>query len=177
MDWMNQIGGLLQQYTGGAAPGNAHDDFDQVARHAPPQALSQGLAGAFRSSQTAPFGSMVAQMFAGASGPQRAGILNTLIAAAGPTVMAQMMNRPGNAVPPAATPALNSVAQGQPAQLTVEQATQMPATFVEEVATHAEQQDPSIIDRVSDFYSEQPELVKALGAGALVVLLAKMAQR
>jgi hypothetical protein len=50
----------------------------------------------------------------------------------------------------------------------------MPAEFVEEVATHAEQQDPSIIDQVSDFYAQQPQIVKALGGAALVVLLAKL---
>ena len=53
MGWLNQIGGLLQQYSGGNAnTGNADQDFQQVAQHAPPAALSPGLADAFRSDKT-----------------------------------------------------------------------------------------------------------------------------
>jgi hypothetical protein len=172
MDWMNQIGGLLQQYTGATQPPNSvDDDFDHVTRHAPPNALAGGLAGAFRSSQTPPFGSMVAQMFAQSSGMQRASLVNTLLAAAGPAVLSQLANR-GSAPAPVA----NALQSGR-TQLTAEEAAQMPAQFVEEVATHAEQENPSVIDQISDFYSQQPQLVKALGGAALVVLLAKMANQ
>ena len=174
MDWMNQIGGLLQQYTATTQPhqppASVHDDYDQVVQHAPPNALANGLAGAFRSSQTPPFGSMVAQMFNNSSGQQRANLINTLMAAAGPTVLAQMMNR---SITPTPAPVAQALQSGR-TKLTAEEAAQMPAQFVEDVATNAEQKDPSIIDQISDFYAQQPQMVKTLGGVALAVLLAKM---
>jgi hypothetical protein len=96
MDWMNQLGGLLGQYAGANAqqhPQNVDNDFDQFSQQAPQSALSQGLAGAFRSQQTPPFGNMVSNLFANSSGQQRASILNTLLAAAGPMVLQQVMAR------------------------------------------------------------------------------------
>ena len=84
MDWMNQIGGLLQQYSGAQpeqAPDTVEDDFDQFTQAAPESALADGLSAAFRSEQTPPFGQMLGQMFGQSSGTQRAGILNTLISA------------------------------------------------------------------------------------------------
>jgi hypothetical protein len=172
---MNQLGGLLGQYTnpGQHAPPNVHQDFDQVAQCCPPKNMASGLAGAFRSSQTPPFGSMVSQLFAQSNGHQRASLINTLLAAAGPTVVSQIMNRSQT---PAPAPVQQALQSGR-TQLSAEEAAQMPAEFVEEVATHAEQQDPSIIDQVSDFYAQQPQIVKALGGAALVVLLAKLSDR
>jgi len=47
---------------------------------------------------------------------------------------------------------------------------------VEELAAEAEKKDPSILDRVGDFYADQPGLVKTLGGLALAVAMAKVAQ-
>ncbi|MEA2174535.1 MAG: hypothetical protein QOD00_2127, partial [Blastocatellia bacterium] len=99
MGWMDQIGGLLQQYTGASAgqtSNTAHDDFEQLAQHAPSSALADGLAAAFRSNQTPAFGQMAAQLFSNGNGQQRAGLLNTLIAAAGPAIAAQLLSRGGS---------------------------------------------------------------------------------
>ncbi len=98
MDWMNQLSGILQQYTGTAATparSDVHDDFDQIANSAPPSALADGLAAAFRSDQTPEFGQMAAQLFTNSSGQQRAGILNTLIRAAGPMIVSQILSAQG----------------------------------------------------------------------------------
>ena len=85
MSWLDQLGGLLQQYAGsGQATQTTEQDFDNAANVAPREAMSQGLAEAFRSDQTPPFANMLGQLFANSSGSQRASILNTLIAAAGP---------------------------------------------------------------------------------------------
>ena len=49
MDWMNQIGGLLKQYSGaqpGQAPDTVEDDFDQLTQAAPESALADGLSAA-----------------------------------------------------------------------------------------------------------------------------------
>ena len=171
MDWMNQLGGLLQQYTGqGQAPQSVHDDFDQVAQAAPQSAIAEGLAEAFRSDQTPPFGQMVAQLFGQSNGQQRAVILNSLIAAAGPAIAAQMLTRGGAS-------GLAGILGGGQTQVTPEQAAQISPESVEEIATHAQQQDPSIIDQVSNIYAAHPTLVKTLGGAALAIALARIAQR
>jgi hypothetical protein len=175
MDWMNQLSGILQQYTGaqaagGQAPDTVHDDFDQLAQQAPQSALADGLAAAFRSDQTPAFGQMVAQLFSNANGQQRAGILNTLISALGPTIAAQLFSQGGLS-------GLAGALGGGQHQVTPEQAAQVPPEAVQQIAEHAESKDPSIIDRVSNFYAEHPTLVKTIGTAALTIALAKIAER
>jgi hypothetical protein len=174
MDWMNQLSGILQQYNGAQpqqAPQTVDDDFDQFAQAAPSSAIADGLAAAFRSDQTPAFGQMVGQMFGNANGQQRAGILNTLIQALGPTVLSQIMNRGGG------LSGLAGLLGGGQGQVTPEQAAQVSPDAVQEIAAQAEQKDPSIIDRLSGFYAEHPTLVKSLGAAALTIALAKIAER
>lgn len=173
MDWMNQLSGILEQYNGAQpsqAPDTVHDDFDQLAQNAPQSALAEGLAAAFRSDQTPAFGQMVGQLFANAGGQQRASILNTLISAVGPTLLAQLLSRGGGG-------GLADLLRGGQREVTPDQAEQISPDAVAAIAEHAEQKDPSIIDRVSDFYSAHPTLVKSLGAAALTIALAKIAQR
>ena len=96
MEWMNQLGGLLQQYSGAGAaqvPTTVNDDFDRIAQSAPTSALADGLAAAFRSDQTPDFGQMTGHLFSNSSGYQRARILNTLISAAGPMILSQVLPR------------------------------------------------------------------------------------
>lgn len=172
MGWMDQIGGLLQQYTGasaGQAPDTVHNDFDQFTQHAPQSAIADGLAAAFRSNQTPSFGQLAAQLFSNGNGQQRAGLLNTLISAAGPAIAAQMFSRNGAS-------GLAGLLGGGQTTVTPEQADQVSPEAVQELAAHAEQKDPSIIDQVSNFYAAHPTLVKSLGAAALTVVLAKIAQ-
>lgn len=185
MEWMNQLGGILQQYTGvqqpHEAPDTVHDDFDQLAQNAPPTVLSDGLAAAFRSDQTPDFGEMAANLFSNSGGQQRAGILNTLLRAAGPAVISQVLSRMGNQGGSSSGGGLGSlidmVRGGGHSEVTPEQAEQISPEAVQEIARQAQQKDPSIIDRVSDFYSEHPTLIKSLGAAALTIALAKIAQR
>ena len=175
MDWMNQLSGILEQYNGAQpsqAPDTVHDDFDQLAQTAPPSALAEGLAAAFRSDQTPAFGQMVAQLFANAGGQQRASILNTLISALGPTLLSQLLSRGGGG-----GGGLSDLLRGGQRQVTPDQAEQISPDTVAQIAEQAEEKDPSIIDRVSDFYSAHPALVKSLGAAALTIALAKIAQR
>lgn len=191
MQWMDQIGGLLQQY-GGANPNQpsntVEDDFDQFTQAAPSNMVSQGLAEAFRSDQTPPFGNMVTQLFSNSNNQQRAGILNTLIAAAGPMVLQQVLSRIGGGQQSGGQQSgggggLSSLigllggGGGQTPQITPEQAGRIPPEAVQEIAREAENQDPSVIDRMSDFYAEHPTLVKTLGAAALTIALMKIAQQ
>lgn len=174
MGWMDQLSGIIGQYAG-ASPAQApaadvHDHFDQFTQAAPQSAIAEGLAAAFHSNQTPPFGQMVGQLFGQSDNQQRAGILNTLISSLGPTIVSQLLVRQG-------VSGLAGLLSGGQTQVTPEVAAQVPPEAVQEIATHAEQKDPSIVNMASDFYAQHPTLVKSLGAAALTVVLAKMAQR
>ncbi len=173
MDWMNQIGGLLEQY-GGAQPAQApesvHDDFDQLAQHAPQSAIADGLAAAFRSDQTPPFGQMLGQLFGQSNGTQRASILNTLMSTLGPTILSQVLSRGGGA-------GLAGLLGGGQQEITPEQAQQISPETIQQVAQEAEQKDPSVVDMISNVYAQHPTLIKTLGGAALTIALTKIAQR
>lgn len=162
MGWLNQIGGLLQQYAGGnPQSGNVEQDYQQVAQHAPPSALAPGISDAFRSDKTPPFGDMVSSMFGQSNGDQRAGILNQLIQAVGPGALAGgLLSRLGGG-----------------GSVTPEQAQQVSPGDVAVLADHAQKQDPSIIDRAGEFYAQHPQLVQGLGVGALAMIMSRMSQR
>lgn len=168
MSWMSEIGDLLQKYRGGAAsgaPSNAADDFGKVAEQAPQSTLSSGLAEAFRSNSTPAFGEMVSHLFAHSDGAQRAGILNHLLAAAGPA-----------AASGGAFGSLAGSLSGEGGAVTAEQAQQVRPEEVQQLAAQAEKRDPSVIDRASEFYSQHPTLIKTLGAGALAVMMSRMSR-
>lgn len=165
------LGGLLQQYLGGVQnpkPDQLNDDFDQVAQNAPPAAVGQGLSEAFRSDQTPPFAEMIGKLFGNANSQQQAGMLSQLISGLSPALLASVAGglggllRGNNGPTPAITPE-------QAAQLTPEQ--------VQQIADRAEQQNPGIIDKMSDFYAEHPGLVKTIGSAALAIALAKIAEK
>jgi hypothetical protein len=186
MDLMNELSGLLQKYTGAQtaqAQDSVHDDFDQVAQAAPQPAVADGLAAAFRSDQTPDFGQMTSNLFNNSNPQQRAGLINTLIKYAGPAVLSHVMSRgASNAAGGAGgggglSTLINLFKGGQQQEVTPEQAQQIPPEAVAQVAAQAEQHDPSIIDHISNFYSEHPTLVKSLGTAALTIALAKIAQR
>ena len=163
------LGNLLNQYLGGAANANqqqAHDDFDRVAQNAPQDVLARGVTGALRSDQTPPFPQMVSQMFGRSDPHQRAGMLNQLLTTLGPAVLAQLGNG-----------GLSNLFGGRtPTQVTPEQASQVSPEQVRELAEKAEQENPSIVDRMGDFYAQNPTLVKAIGGAALAIALGHMAQ-
>jgi hypothetical protein len=63
-----------------------------------------------------------------------------------------------------------------PAPITPEQASTVTPDQVAQIASHAEQQNPDIIEHMSAFYAEHASLIKTLGGAALTVVLAKMAE-
>ncbi|MGI8836724.1 MAG: hypothetical protein ACR2H4_08825 [Pyrinomonadaceae bacterium] len=181
MDWMKELSGVLQQYNGaGAAPARTtvDHDFDQVAQTAPSAALADGLAAAFRSDETPEFGQMAAQLFNNSDGQQRAGILNTLLRTAGPLILSQILSRQTKSEGGGGLSNLIDLLKGgNETEVTPEQAEQIPAGAVEEIAAQAEKKDPSVIDQVSQFYAEHPTLVKTLGAAALTIAVSQIAKR
>ena len=163
---------VLSQYVdhrAGTASPDAPRHFEEVAQSAPPHVLSEGLADAFRADETPPFGQMVAQLFGNSDPQQRAGLLNQMLGSLGPGVLAAMAGGPLRD--------LFAQAGGASPPITPDQATAVRPEQVQEIATKAEQANPGIVDRVSQFYSQHPGLVRTLGSAALAIALAKMAQR
>jgi hypothetical protein len=173
MDWLNQVSDILDKYGSGrsnAVPASADADFDRLTRHAPSATVSDGLADAFRSSETPPFPSMLSQLFGRSPATQKSNVLNTLVATLGPALVSQLLARHG------ANRAAQELQAGK-TTISPDVAEQVPANSIEVVAAEAEKKDPSIIDRLSRFYAEQPALIKTLGGLALTVAMAKVAQR
>jgi hypothetical protein len=160
-DVLKNYGGSQTENTGVAA-----EHYDQVAQAAPRSVIAEGLAAAFRSDQTPAFGNLVGNLFNQSNGEQKAGILNQLLSSVGPGVLAQL----GGA-------SFAGLLGGAGQQLTPDQAQSVPADVVQQLATHAEKADPSIIDRAGAFYAEHSSLVKTLGGAALTIALAKVAER
>jgi len=169
MTWLGQIEEILSKYTddlspdkknvSGGEPNSAQIDtrFEEVAKVAPQSAIATGLAEAFRSDQTPPFAEMVSNLFSQSDGRQKAGLIEQLVGSFGQNFLTKLGITNSENV--------------------VESATQVsPEKLKNEVAL-AEKNDPSIVDTVSDFYSQQPELVKGLGGVALMIMLAKMAKK
>jgi len=166
MNWLDNIGGLLQQYANpqGDQHARVEEDYDEVARHAPKEELASGLSEAFRSPQTQPFPNMLGQLFANSNPSMKSSILNTLLATVGPQVLSSILARhAGSGVP-------NQIGVGKH-ELDAREADEIPPSAIEEMAEQAEKQNPSVIDQISDFYAQHPTVVKGLGAAALGIAL------
>ena len=164
---------ILQQYSNGAAAGNmdaAPAHFDEVARTAPRDQLGHGVADAFRSDTTPSFGEMVGKMFGQSNPEQQAGLLNQLLHSVSPGILSALA---GGILGRTSAPAAGAA----PATWTPEQASRLTPELVKEIATRAEQHDPTIVDKVGGFYAEHPQLVKTLGSAALMIALASVANR
>jgi len=168
MDWMQQVGDVLGRYASGTGdPSAAERDFEHVTQAAPRPAVASGIADAFRSQQTPPFPQMLSQLFDHSAPSQRAGLLNTLVSALGPALVSQILARRG-------VQGARQLETGTGVDQQVAQ--QIPREAVEELASEAERKDPSVVDRISHFFADQPALVKKLGGAALVIAMAKIAQ-
>ena len=169
MGLLDSVGDLLKQYTGGgtANTANASDHFDKVAQAVPQDAIADGLSAVFRSDQTPAFGNIVSNLFSQSTGEQKAGLLNQLISSVGPGALTQL----------AGGGMLASLLGGGAKTLTPDQAQNVSPELVQQLASHAEQTNPSIVDKASTFYAQHPMLVKTLGSAALSIALAKVAQR
>lgn len=171
MAWTDKIGNLLQQYTSGGAAAQAAPDvhalFDEVAQAAPSSAIAEGLAAAFNSDKTPTFGQMVSTLFNNSTGDQKAGIINHLLSSVSPGALTQILSGAG----------LAGLLGAGSTQLTADQAQKLSPEAVQQLATHAQNGNPSVVDAVSNFYAQHTTLVKTLGGAALTIALAKVAER
>ena len=165
------LGNLLQKYLNVPADQPAPDaerHFDQVAQHASPDLLGEGIADALRSDRTPPLGQMVRDVFSRADPHQQAGMLNQILGSLNPGALGGLGG------------VLGGLAQqigGGHVQVSPQQAQQIPPDQVQDLANRAEQHNPGIFDRLGEFYAQHPDLVKTLGSAALTIALAKMANR
>ena len=168
------LGDILDQSA--TRPTSTEADFDDVVPQVAPEALGDGIAEAFRSDQTPPFGNMVEQLFGGSNPMQRAGLLNQLIAAAGPAILGKLGGLLGGG---GAGSGLfgGGASAGGPGQISAADAERISPSQVREMADAAGQSNPAIMDRIGGFYAQHPELVKMLGGAALAIALGRMANR
>lgn len=162
------LGNLLNQYLGGgsnADSAQAADDFQRVAENAPRETVAQGVTQALRSDATPPFPQMASQMFDQGNPQQRAGMLNQILSTVGPQILASLGGG-----------ALGGLLGGGQTHVTPEQASQVSPEQFQEIAAKAEQHNPGIVDRMGDFYSQHPDLFKAIGGAALAIALGHIAQ-
>jgi hypothetical protein len=164
---MPLLNDILNRYLGGnAGPGQVADDFSHVAQNVPTDVLSKGLSAAFGSSATPAAGAMVSQMFGASSPEQRAALLNQLSSALGPagaSVLGGLLGQP-------------AAVGGTAPTISTDQASQISPQQVQDVVTQAQQQNPGIVDSLSNFYAQHPGLVKTLGGAALAIAMAKISE-
>lgn len=135
-------------------PQQVRSTFEQVSQTAAPAALASGLAAAFKSDQTPSFEQMIGRLFGESNPEQRAGLLNQLSAVTPSGLAAEVLGLTG----------------GQ-RQVTPEQAQRVSPEAVQTLAAGAQEHDASIIDRVSQFYAQHPNIVKTLGVGILTQIV------
>jgi hypothetical protein len=167
MNWSNALGDVLQRYSGqgggtAAAPQDPHRDFQEVAQAAPQDVVANGISQAFRSDQTPSFPEMLTNLFNHSDANQRAGLLNRLLHSAGPGAISSLPNLGG----------LSSLLGG--GTVTPEQANQVSPEQVQTLAAHAERQNPSVVDEISGFFAQHPDVMKAVGGLALTIALQHM---
>ena len=170
MGLLDNLSNIASQLaSGNASPADVHSTYDQVARAVPQGELADGLSETFRSDQTPPFEQMVTGLFNQSSPDQKAGLLNQLLAALGSGGAAQVLASTGG------LGGLAGMLSG--GRVTPQQAEQVPPQAVEVLAQQAAKKDPSIIDRAAGFYAQHPTLVKAIGVGALALLMSRISKR
>jgi hypothetical protein len=165
---MDDLAGVLQQAVSGNAPAaDVHAAYDKVAAAVPQSDLAEGISHAFKSDQTPPFEQMVSGLFSQSSGDQKASLLNQFLGAIGPGGLAQALGGAGGLA------GLAGVLGGG-GSVTPQQAQEVPPEAVQVLAQRAAAKDPGIVDQAASFYAQHPTLVKAIGAGALALLMSRI---
>ncbi|HTI40091.1 MAG TPA: hypothetical protein VL484_21190 [Vicinamibacterales bacterium] len=162
MGLLDDVKGLINQYAAGDTPaGDATAHFDQMAQSVDPSAVAQGIAAAFRSNDTPPFGQLVSNLFANGNADQKMAMINTLLSSISPDQRARLTSM---------IPGLANVASGAASPNSIS------PSAVQAVAEHVEQHDPGIVEKMSEFYAAHPTLVKTLGSVAVMIAMRKMAE-
>ena len=173
MGLLDQLGQLADQLKAGqATDADVHSTYDQAARQLPQGDLSAGISHVFNSPETPPFEQMLSGLFGRSDPNQKAGLLNKILGALGPNAGALLTQAGLGGLAAGA-----AGAGGGTIQVTPQQAQQVSPEAVQVLAQNAAKKNPTIVDQAADFYAQHPTLVKAIGAGALALLLNRMSRR
>lgn len=163
--------GLFKVLQDALTHGDPAEKFAAVAQHASLAQLGAGLTAAMRSSQTPPWGEMVAQMFAQSSATQKAGFLNEINAALGPGLVSSIAGGLLSSI--SSNPAGAGAASSAPT-VTPERAAELSPAQARQIAEAAQSARPDIVDTVGHFYAQHADLIKTLGVSALSLTLQKL---
>jgi hypothetical protein len=172
MSLEKDVSSVLQQYaaeTGVYSKEQVERDFVRVAQQLPAEHVTNGLSEALRSEQTPPFDQMVGQSFEQGDAVQRAGMLNQLLDGARPAVVKSLVE---SGVP---EDAFTNNSQQEPV-ITPELADQLHPDLVQLAAREAHQENPEIIEKMSNLFAEDPALAKSLSGQTLGVAMSKIAE-
>ena len=160
LDALSQIANAISQ---NSQPQQSH--VDEIVRDAPRDTVREGLREAFDAGDTPSMGEQVGQMFGQSSNQQQAGLINQVIQALGPAAAAAL-----------AGGVLQKVMKPGEQQIDADAVTQLSPTEVTQVVNEAQQQQPELSQRLSEFYADNSGLLKALGGVALLAAAIKMKQ-
>jgi hypothetical protein len=166
MGFLSTLSSLASQFSSGQAN---EQHFDQVAQNVPQQSLANGIAAMLGAGGSANFAQTAGQLFSGGNAAQKSGMLNTLLASAGPAVLSEFLGGHADS-------ALSGLLQGGQTSVTPEQASQVSTDEVKQLAEHVHAQNGGIVDELGSFYSQHPQLVQTLGAAALGLVVNHLAQ-
>lgn len=161
MSFMDQIGGLLNQYMSGSGASNreeARQHYDQIAGAVPPGLLGSVIGPALSSLGADQVHERIYNSATEMSPQQRGGFLGTLLGGLSSSgvdvgsLLGQLGIRPDVA--------------DNPEQASPED--------VAKLATHAEQTNPTIFQQAMNFFAEHPTLVKVLGTMAIAAIAKKL---
>jgi hypothetical protein len=157
MSFLDQLGPLLQQYTGGRAASTeaeAHTHYDQITAAVPPHELAPVIGPALTRLSPEDLRERVSASATQMSASQRGSLVQTIIAGLGPNVASVLSSLgldPGLAQHPADATGADAGA----------------------LAAHVQQARPDIFNQAMGMFAQHPALVKMLGA----VAIAKIAQQ
>ncbi len=160
LDALSQIANAISQ---NSQPQQSH--VDEIVRDAPRDTVREGLREAFDAGDTPSMGEQVGQMFGQSSNQQQAGLINQVIQALGPAAAAAL-----------AGGVLQKVMKPGEQQVDADAVAQLSPTEVTQVVNEAQQQQPELSQRLSEFYADNSGLIKALGGVALLAAAIKMKQ-
>ena len=162
------LGNLLQQFAGqptAADPEGVAQAFSHVVGDTPRSTIAQGLASAFLSHDTPPFGQLVSQLFGRSDPHLQTSLLNQLLDHVSPAMLTALAGSVGELF-----------TEDGHAKLTPEQVADITPPQVAEIAATAQQHNPGVVERVASFFADHPQLVNSLDSASLKAALSTMAQ-
>jgi hypothetical protein len=157
MSFLDQLGPWLQQYVSGqpaSSDAEAHAHYDQITAAVPPHELAHVIGPALTSLPAEELRTGVSASAADMTAPQRASMVQTMLAGLGPQVASVL-----------ATLGLNPAMAHDPMQATSAEAGVL--------AAHVREERPEIFNQAMAVYAQHPALVKTLG----VLAIARIAQQ